>query len=164
MSYVPFTTLPSTSKTWVFGASAPLDDERQRLIRSELDAFVRDWSAHGADLPASFDLLRHRFIVVAADDAAQPGGCSVDRLFRLVTALGTRTGVSFLDSALVFFEEGNGEVRSATREEFQQLAASGEVSPETRVFDVTVGTLAGLMNGDFRKRAGDSWHKSLLVE
>jgi len=164
MSHVPFTTLPSTSKTWVFGASAPLDDERQRLIRSELDSFVREWSAHGSDLPASFDLLRNRFIVVAADDAAQPGGCSVDRLFRLVTALGSHAGVSFLDSALVFFEEGDGEVRSATRDEFQQLAASGEVGPETRIFDVTVGSLAGLMNGDFHKRAADSWHKALLAD
>jgi hypothetical protein len=164
MSYVPFTTLPSTSKTWVFGASAPLDEGRQALIRAELDSFLRDWTAHGSDIPASFELLRNRFVVVAADDAAQPGGCSVDRLFRLATVLGTEAGVSFLDSSLVFFEEGDGEVRSATRDEFQQLAASGEVGPETRVFDVTVGTLAGLMNGGFHKRAADSWHKALLVE
>lgn len=164
MSYVPFTTLPPTSKTWVFGASAPLDEDSQRLLLTELELFVRDWSAHGSDLPASFDVQRDRFIVVAADDAAQPGGCSVDRLFRLVTAFESHTHVSFLDASLVFFEEGDGKVRSATREEFQKLSASGEVGPETKVFDVTVGTLAGLMNGDFRKRAADSWHGSLLVD
>jgi hypothetical protein len=164
MSYVPFTDLPPTAKTWVFGANAPLDDGRARLIRSELESFVRDWSAHGSDLPASFDLLRRRFIVVAADDAAQPGGCSVDRLFRLVGAFEASAGVSFLESSLVFFEEGDGEVRSASRDEFHQLSANGEVGPETKVFDVAVDTLAGLMNGGFHKRAADSWHKSLLAD
>lgn len=164
MTYVPFTSLPPTAKTWVFGASEPLDDSRQRAIRTELELFVRDWTAHGSDIPASFDLQRGRFVVVAADDGAEPGGCSVDRLFRLIDALGRHAGVSFLDSSLVFFEEGDGSVRSAEREEFRQLAASGEVGPETRVFDVTVGSLAGLMNGGFHKRAADSWHKSLLSD
>ncbi|MBI2213998.1 MAG: hypothetical protein HYU52_10160, partial [Acidobacteria bacterium] len=90
--------------------------------------------------------------------------CSVDRLFRLVSALEARTNVSLLDSSLVFFEEGNGEVRSATRAEFQQLAASGEVGSETNVFDVSVTTLDGLRNGGFHKRAGGSWHAKLLAE
>ncbi|MBI2213741.1 MAG: ABC transporter ATPase, partial [Acidobacteria bacterium] len=115
MSYVPFTSLAPTAKTWIFGAGAPLDVNAQQMIRAELELFIHDWSVHGSDLPSSFELQRDRFLIVAADDAAEPGGCSVDRLFRLVSALEARTNVSLLDSSLVFFEEGNGEVRSATR-------------------------------------------------
>jgi hypothetical protein len=164
MSYVPIDSLPPTSATWVFGASEPLDAKAEAQIRSEMAAFIADWTSHGAGLPASYDVIRSRFLVVAADDAAQPGGCSVDRLFRLVAALGTHSGISFLDSSLVFWEEGDGAVRSGSREEFHQLASNGEVGPATRVFDPAVARLDALRNGGFHKRAADSWHASLLTD
>ncbi|MGK2855915.1 MAG: hypothetical protein ACSLFQ_01780 [Thermoanaerobaculia bacterium] len=164
MTYVPFTSLPPTAKTWVFGASDALDEQTVGRIREEMTGFISDWTAHGVDLPASFDVLSDRFLVVAADDAAQPGGCSVDRLFRLVGALGEQASVAFLDSSLVFWREGDGRVRSASREEFHQLAASGEVGPATMVFDVAVDRLDALHDGGFEKQAADSWHAKLLAE
>ena len=164
MTYVPFTSLPLTSRTWVFGASDVLDASTVARIREEMMGFIREWTAHGADLPASFDLISDRFLVVAADDAAQPGGCSVDRLFRLVGAMGDQAGIAFLDASLVFWREGDGNVRSATREEFHQLSANGEVGPATSVFDMTVGRLDAFHNGEFEKRATDSWHAKLLAE
>ena len=164
MSYVPFTSLPPTSKVWVFGASDVLDANTVARIREEMTSFISEWTAHGADLPASFDVMSDRFLVVAADDAAQPGGCSVDRLFRLVGAMGDQAGIAFLDASLVFWREGDGNVRSATRDEFRQLSANGEVGPATSVFDVTVGRLDALRNGGFEKRAADSWHATLLAE
>jgi hypothetical protein len=163
MSYVPFTSLPPGAKIWVFGASDVLDTQAQEQIRNEMTGFIGEWTAHGADLPASFDLMESRFLIVAADDAAQPGGCSVDRLFRLVSALGVHAGFSFLDSSLVFWREGDEQIRTATREEFRQLAESGEVGPATMVFDTSVDRLDALRNGGFERRAADSWHAKLLA-
>ncbi len=164
MSLTSIDRLDVRAKVWVFGSSAPLDAENEAFARRELQSFMTEWTAHGADLPGAFDVLENRFVVVAADDAANPGGCSVDRLFRLMTAIGSKFGVSLLDSDRVFFRKRDGSIDSATREEFRGLAARGEVGPETIVFDTTIAELHQLRGGNWEKKAKDSWHKRLLTQ
>lgn len=157
MSLASIEQLNGSAKAWIFGASAPLD-EHAETIRATMEQFIGEWTAHGSDLPAAFDLANDRFLVVAADEGAQPGGCSIDRLFNLMRAFERELGVALLDSSLVFFRDEAGRVRSATRAEFRELVAAGEVSGDTIVFDTSIDRVDDYREGRWRKPASDSWH------
>jgi hypothetical protein len=157
MSLTSINELDGTAKTWVFGASRAFGGD-VATIRATMERFIDDWTAHGADLPAAFDLVEDQFLVVAADERAQPGGCAVDRLFDLMRAFERELGLPMLDSSLVFFRDTAGTVRSASRPEFRELAAAGEVSRDTVVFDTSIDSLSDFRNGRWAKPAFESWH------
>ena len=134
---------------WIFGSPTALDGER---VRGELDAFVGQWKAHGKPVTAAFDLLHDRFVVVGLDGAVDPSGCSIDKLFGMIETLDPA-----LLSDRVYFRDGSGNVAHATRAEFREMKARGEVSAETRVFDLTVQK-AGDLRERFETRAAEAWH------
>lgn len=157
MSLVPIETLPGSAKAWIFGASRPFDAETP-AIRAAMERFIAEWTAHGADLPAGFDLVEDRFLVVAADEGAQPGGCAIDRLFDLMRAFERDLELPMLDSTLVFYRDLSGAVCSATRAEFRELASAGEVSGDTLVFDLSVDCVSAYSDGRWQVPAAQSWH------
>jgi len=157
MSLTSIHDLDGDAKAWVFGASRPFGGDGV-AIRATMERFIDEWTAHGADLPAGFDLVDDRFLVVAADEGAQPGGCAVDRLFDLMRDFERQLGLSMIDSGLVFFRDSSGSVRSASRAEFRELAAAGEVSRDTIVFDTSIDRLADYREGRWSRPAAESWH------
>lgn len=157
MSLASIESLSRESKAWVFGASRPFGESAD-AIRATMERFIHEWTSHGADLPGGFTLEEDRFLVVAADERARPGGCSVDRLFNLMRAFETELGIPMLDSTLVFYRDSEGVVRSATRAEFRELAATGKVSGGTPVFDTSIDRLASWRDGSWQKPAAESWH------
>ena len=91
MSLTSIESLSANAKAWVFGASRKFDGTAG-TIRDTMERFVVDWTAHGADLPAAFAIVEDRFLVVAADESAQPGRCSIDGLFKLMRAFERELG------------------------------------------------------------------------
>lgn len=148
--------LSPSSRVWVFGAAGPLDHEQQRAIEASLREFLRTWKAHGQPLRAAVEIRDQRFVIIAADDAADPSGCSIDSLFARITSF-QKLGVNLLDSTLVFYRAGGGEVSSVDRATFRKLVSSGQANAATRVFDLTAATLAEVRSG-LEKEAGASWH------
>jgi hypothetical protein len=63
----------------------------------------------------------------------------------------------------VFYRDRTGAVRSATRDEFADLAARGEVTQGTPVFDTTLTRLADVRER-FETEARRSWHAQLAPE
>ncbi|MGH9456696.1 MAG: hypothetical protein ACRD2J_03540 [Thermoanaerobaculia bacterium] len=157
MSRVAFDALPDEARTWVFAAAAPLDARSAEIVRGTIDAFLEGWSSHGEDVPAAARLVEGRFLVVAADEAAVTGGCSVDRLFRTVRDLRRSAGIDFLETTRVYWRDGEA-VASATRDEFRRLAESGSVTSETIVYDTTAERLAEVRSGAWSRPAAESWH------
>lgn len=157
MSLAPMERLNGSAKAWVFGASRAFGDDAGS-IRATMERFIADWTAHGADLPAGFELAEDRFLVVAADEGAQPGGCSIDGLFNLMRVFERDLGVALLDSTLVFYRDSSGTVCSATRAEFRELATAGAVSASTIVFDTSIDRVAAYRDGRWERPAGESWH------
>jgi hypothetical protein len=157
MSLVSIDTLPAGAKTWIFGASRDLDGATS-AIRTTMERFIDEWTAHGSDLPAAFEIVEDRFLVVAADESGQPGGCSIDRLFSLLRAFERDLGVAMLDSTQVFYRDSSGNVRSATRSEFRKLASTGDVTGETVVFDTSIDRLSAFREGNWCGPAAASWH------
>ena len=71
---VPFETLPETARIWIYQCNRTLTDSEVEEIHKDLEDFLTQWTAHGADLRAGFELPYKRFIVLGLDQEGVPGG------------------------------------------------------------------------------------------
>lgn len=164
MPYVPFETLPDDSRIWVFGSDRPITGDSEHSLLAETDRFLQAWAAHGSPLTCSRDWKESRFLTIAADQStAGASGCSIDGLFRTLSALGSRIGANLVGSGRIFYRDSSGAITEASRDEFVELGASGAVSAITPVFDTTLQTLGDWRRG-FEKPLAESWHARLLPE
>ena len=164
MSLIPFDTLPDDSRLWCFGASRAPDASRTELLLDSMRAFVSEWTAHRRDLQAGFDWLHGRFLLIGADESgAGASGCSIDALTGHLGRLGAALDLDLLDSMPVWFRDPAGDIRMVSRADFSDLAAQGEVSADTPVFDLTLTRLGDARAGGLETAAGSAWQRSLLT-
>ena len=164
MPFVPFDTLPDDSRIWIFGSDRPLNGDETRGLLSDTDRFLEGWAAHGAPLKASREWTDTHFLTIAVDQStAGASGCSIDGLFRTLSALGPRIGANLVGSGRVFYRDSAGAVQSVSRDRFTELASSGEITSATPVFDTTIQRL-GDWRARFERSVADSWHAQLLPE
>jgi hypothetical protein len=158
MPVVPFEQLPSDSRLWIFAAERPLSADESRVVLSETDAFIAQWTAHGVPLMAGRELRYDQFVLVGVNErAAGVSGCSIDALVRRMQRLEQELGVELINNGPVLYREGDA-IERVSRDRFAELAASGTVSPNTRVFDNTVTRVGDLTAGKWEVKASESWH------
>lgn len=164
MPLVPFESMPDDARLWVFGARAPLDEVDAPRLLTAVDKYLVTWSAHGAPLTCAREFRDEYFLVVAADERASgASGCSIDGLFHALHEMEEGIGTSMVGGGLAFFRDAAGFVHGVTRGEFELMAARGDVTAETMVFDTTL-TTAGDFRAGFERPARKSWHASLLPD
>jgi hypothetical protein len=158
MPLTDFASLPSEARLWVFAADRPLSgDERVQLLTA-VDAFLAQWKAHGHPLTVAREWKYDRFLLVAVDEAsAGATGCSIDAMVRTLGDLERALQVQLLDHGPVLFRQGDG-IERLSRPAFAALAKSGQISPETVVFNNTVTRIAELREGLWETPARASWH------
>ena len=162
MSVIEIEDLPNSSRAWVFGSDRTLDQAKSKILMQEVDAFLHQWKAHGAELTSGRDWRYGRFLTVAVDQStAGASGCSIDGLFRALKSLEAKLGASLVTSGLIFYCDAGGAVQSVTRERFAALGAEGKIGAQTRVFDPTVTSLAE-WRARFVLDLKDSWHAKLI--
>jgi predicted small integral membrane protein len=161
MPYVELNELSDDARAWVFGADRRLDDADKETMRREVPRFLTQWTAHGAPVPASFDLIEDQFLVIAADESAAPGGCSIDSLFRFLRDLGDHLNLDLLGSGTIWYRDAATQIREAPRAALRELARQGEITASTPIFDTSVDRL-GSFRSSFEKPAESSWAASLL--
>jgi len=149
--------LPDDSRIWLFGISPQLDDAKHDIVTKQVDAFLDAWASHGTPITGAAAVVDHTFLVVGIDKQAEASGCSIDRMFGLLRDLERDLGVKILDSDRVFFRHGDGRIDATSRSTF-----AANADKHTIVFDTTAERLGEIRNGDWEKRAEDSWHASLL--
>jgi hypothetical protein len=159
MYAIPFDRLPDDARLWVFAASRPLDDAERAHLLSRVDAFLAEWTAHGHPVVGGRELRHGRFLLVGADERATGvSGCSIDALYRALGELEGELGVGLRDPSAVYFRDGTGNIRSATRPEFRELARQGGVTPDTIVFDNTAATVGRVRQGAWETPLSSAWH------
>ena len=163
MSLIPLNTLPDDSRLWCFGASRALDASRTERLFDSMRAFVSEWTAHRRDLQAGFDWLHGRFLIGVDESRAGASGCSIDALTGHLRNLGAELNLDLLDSMPVWFRDPAGDIRMVSRADFSDLAAQGEVSAHTPVFDLTLTRLGDVRAGGLETATGCAWHRSLLT-
>ena len=158
MPRIAFDQLPSDARLWIFAASRPLTADERRQVLVEADAFIDQWMAHGVPLSAARDIRHDQFVLVGVNErAAGVSGCSVDALVRRMGQLQSALGVELTNNAPVLFRD-NDRIERVPRERFAELAAKGEVSLDTVVFDNTVERVGDLRDGRWEVRAAGAWH------
>ena len=159
MPAVPFPSLPSDARAWVFAATQPVVGSDAEDLLHEIDRFVHGWLAHGQPVVGSCDWRYDHFLLVAADERATGvSGCSIDSLFRSLRGLESRLGISLLDASPVWYRADGGHIVAVSRPEFRELVRAAEVGPETIVFDNTVTTVGQIEGGEWERKMAESWH------
>jgi len=163
MSLIPFDTLPDDARLWCIGASRAPDAPTTELLFDSMRAFVAEWTAHRRDLHAGFDWLHGRFLLIGVDESrAGASGCSIDALTGHLRRLGAELDLDLLDSMPVWFRDTAGDIRMVSRAQFSDLAARGDVSADSPVFDLTLTRLGDARAGGLETPAGTAWQRSLL--
>ncbi|MGL4631038.1 MAG: hypothetical protein ACRCVT_07510 [Leadbetterella sp.] len=151
--YKEFGSLPKNSRVWVYLADRDIQLEDKDSINKFLVPAIQNWAAHSVPLEGSFSILENRFLIIAVDvNANLPSGCSIDSSTQWIKALKDQLGIDFLYRAIV--KKGAESLDFFPIFGLKKHILSGELSPETLVYDLNVDTLNALENG-FLKPAQD---------
>ena len=158
---VPFEKLPDTSRIWIYQSHRKLSDKEVEEIRVEMDNFLKEWTAHGQSLQASYEIKYNRFIVIALDQShSAASGCSIDASVHFIQALERRYDIDLLDKMNVTFRQGE-YITYKPLTDFKKMARDKAISGETVVFNNLV-TNVGEYKEHWEVAAKESWHQRFL--
>ena len=104
---VEFNTLPEDSRIWIYQANRSFSETELEAIKEKLNIFITNWTAHGSDLNAGFDIRYKRFIILAVDQDSQAAtGCSIDASVHFIQQLEKEYGVDLMDKMNVSYKQG----------------------------------------------------------
>jgi hypothetical protein len=158
---VDFNTLPDSSRIWIYQASRTFKENELLEITGALDSFIQNWTAHGNDLNAGYEIRYNRFIVIALDQSSQSAtGCSIDASVHFIQQLEKKYGVELLDKMNVSYKQG-AFVAYKKLTDFKTMAKQKAISKNTIVFNNLVAT-----KGEYKEHwevpASESWHVRFL--
>tara|TARA_B100000929_G_scaffold281637_1_gene260847 strand:+ start:567 stop:1052 length:486 start_codon:yes stop_codon:yes gene_type:complete len=158
---VSFESLPDSSRVWIYQANRSFTAEELQQISNKLDVFIEKWTAHGANLKASYDIKYNRFITIALDQQLNAAsGCSIDASVQFIQQLEKDYNVDLLDKMNVSYKQGE-FVAYKSLTDFRKMAKQKAVSPNTIVFNNLVNNKAEYLS-DWEVPASESWHKRFL--
>ena len=154
---VEFNTLPEHSRVWIYQANRSFSEEELTEIKQKLDTFITNWTAHGSDLNAGYEIRYKRFIILAVDQTSQSAtGCSIDASVRFIQQLEQDYNVDLMDKMNVSYKQGQ-FVAHKTLLDFKKMIKDKAVSKNTIVFNNLV-TNIGELNENWEVPAEQSWH------
>jgi len=158
---VNFNDLPDTSRVWIYQANRSFALEELEEITQKLKEFIAQWTAHGADLKAGFDIKYKRFITIGLDQGENAAtGCSIDASVHFIQELEKQYNVDLLDKMNVSFKQGE-FVAYKTLSDFKKMAKNRSVSPNTIVFNNLVTNVAEYKS-NWEVPAKESWHNRFI--
>ena len=158
---IPFDTLPETARVWVYQANRSFTETELQEISELLESFITQWTAHGADLNAGFEIRYNRFIILALDQSmTSASGCSIDASVHFIQQLEKRYEVDLLDKMNVSYKQGE-FVAYKPLSEFKKMAKDKAVSKNTVVFNNLVNNILEYKS-HWEVPAADSWHARFM--
>jgi len=158
---VPFNELPDSSRVWIYQSNRSFSDQELQEITTKIESFITQWTAHGADLKASFEIKYKRFITLALDQQLNEAtGCSIDSSVKFIQQLEQDYNVDLLDKMNVSYKQGE-FVAYKTLTDFRKMAKEKAVSKNTIVFNNLVNNKGEYLS-DWEVPAEDSWHNRFL--
>ena len=138
--FVDFKELPEDARIWIYQCNRSFSEKELEEVTTGLTTFLTQWTAHGSDLKAGFELKYKRFIIIGLDQsAASASGCSIDASVHYIQALEKQYGVDLLDKMNVSYKQGE-YVAYKDLKDFKKMAKERAVSKNTIVFNNLVAT------------------------
>lgn len=158
---VAFNTLPESARVWIYQCSRSFSEQELTEIRSDFDAFIENWTAHGNELKAGYEIKYKRFIVLALDQSAQNAtGCSIDASVHFIQQLEKKYDVLLLDKMNVSYKQGE-FIAYKSLLDFKTMAKKKAISKNTIVFNNLV-TNKREYEEHWEVPASESWHSRFL--
>lgn len=158
---VDFNTLPEESRVWIYQANRSFTDDEISEIKSKLDIFITNWTAHGADLQAGYLIKYKRFIVIAINQGLNAAtGCSIDASVHFIQHLEKDYDVDLMDKMNVSYKQGD-FIAYKNLLDFKKMAKEKAVSKNTIVFNNLVNNIAEF-NENWEVPASESWHSRFI--
>ncbi|PIB38771.1 ABC transporter ATPase [Maribacter sp. 4G9] len=152
-----FNILPDDSRVWIYQANRSFSEQELLEIQNDLNAFLENWTAHGKDLKAGFEIKYNRFLVIALDQSGQSAtGCSIDASVHFIQQLEKKYNVELLDKMNVSFKQGE-FIAYKTLLDFKAMAKQKSISKNTIVFNNLVATKGEYLE-HWEVPASESWH------
>lgn len=158
--YVNFNDLADDARIWIYQSNRSLTDQEQEEINTDLKTFLEQWTAHGMDLKAGFELKYKRFIIIGLDAQTQASGCSIDASVHFIQELEKKYEINLLDRMNVSFKQGD-FIAYKTLKDFKVMAKNKSVSKNTVVFNNLVATKAEYLD-HWEVPASESWHSNFV--
>jgi len=159
--YIPFESLPSTARVWIFQSNRPFTSAEVDLLTTRLRGFTDEWNVHGQPLNTSFKIEFNQFIILAADERQQPAsGCSIDSSVRALKNIEQSLGLVLFDRNQAAFKKDNSVITmplSLLKENF----SNGILNEGTLTFNNLVNTKAQL-EYDWLVPAKATWLKRYI--
>lgn len=156
-----YKTLPGDSRVWVYQCNRKLSDQEVTEIRKYCEEFIENWSAHGKELNAAFEIFYNRFIVLFADESqVSASGCSIDASVRFIKTIQQAYHLDLFDRLNIAYKLGN-NIDTLRMNDFQTAIDKGQLSENTIVFNNLVETKE-LFENSWEVPMKESWHKHLL--
>jgi hypothetical protein len=154
--------LPDNSKVWVYQSSREFTVEETQAINKLIKQFTANWTSHKLAVPADGAVLYNRFVVLMVDESeAGVGGCSIDSSVRFIKDVQDKYNTDFFDRLSVAYKVGE-QVKLASKPEFEEQIAKGEVTDETIVFNNLIATKADLLS-KWEIPLKESWHARVFA-
>ncbi len=152
-----FKDLPGHSRIWVYQSNRSFTDAEQEEIEEALSNFLQQWTAHGSDLHAGFEIKYKRFIIVGLDQSnASASGCSIDASVHFIQTLEQKYDVTLMDRMNVSFKQGD-YIAYKPLKDFKRMAKEKAVSKNTIVFNNLVASKLEYLE-NWEVPASESWH------
>lgn len=158
---ISFEKLPSDARIWIYQANRPFTEEELSEIKEDLDDFIEDWTAHGADLKAGYDIRYRRFLIIGLDQATTvASGCSIDSSVYFIQNLEKKYDVDLLDKMNVTYKQGE-FIAYKQLLDFKKMVKNRSVSENTIVFNNLVTNKEEYEN-NWEVPLKESWHSRFL--
>lgn len=158
---VEFNTLPEESRVWIYQANRSFTENEIDEIKSKLDIFIENWTAHGSDLQSGYEIKYKRFIIIALNQNLNMAtGCSIDASVHFIQQLEKDYNVDLMDKMNVSYKQGE-YIAYKTLIDFKKMAKDKAVSKNTIVFNNLVTNIAEY-HENWEVPASESWHSRFI--
>ena len=155
--FIPFESLPTHSRIWIYQSDRKFSDNEVLEIESALQTLTENWAAHGKSLEASCLVKYNRFIILAVNpDVQVVTGCSIDASVQFIQSLEQKYNVDLMDRMNVTFKTGE-FIAYKSLIDFKKMAKAKSVSATTIVFNNLVNTIEE-WEDFWEVPASESWH------
>lgn len=159
--YIDFKELPEDARVWIYQSNRSFTPEEQVQLTTQLKDYLEEWTAHGSELLASFEIRYNRFIVIGANQNVHAvSGCSLDALVRFIQQLEQAYNVTLLDRMNVSYRQGE-YIAYKPLIEFKKMVKDKAVSAQTIVFNNLVNT-KWEYEEHWEVPLQESWHNRFL--
>tara|TARA_R110000787_G_scaffold60220_10_gene136607 strand:+ start:14075 stop:14560 length:486 start_codon:yes stop_codon:yes gene_type:complete len=157
-----FKDLPDDSRIWIYQSNRKLSEEEVAVLEPKIIEFLTQWTAHGQDLDAGYEIKYNRFIVLGLNqENASASGCSIDASVYFIQSLEKEFGVDLMDKMNVTYYNGD-FIAHKSLTDFKIMAKAKSVSKNTIVFNNLVNTKIDYIE-NWEVPAKDSWHNRFLA-